>query len=140
MVRWCWVNFQCRGVLLIWMIVGQAPTVLAVGTGGVVLTFFSPLSFLSSFSLSLGDDPIYTEILSQRAVKHKTNNQPTIDLEFLNAATAEHWHPHSVLLFIFFYSSYCYFTFPDFYFIVTCIMCVIQTHFLVFHAFIIFKT
>ena len=21
-VRWCWVNFQCRGVLLIWIIVG----------------------------------------------------------------------------------------------------------------------
>ena len=22
-VRWCWVNFQCRGVLLIWIRVGQ---------------------------------------------------------------------------------------------------------------------
>ena len=30
--------------------------------------FFSHLSFLSSFSHSLGDGPIYTEILSQRAV------------------------------------------------------------------------
>ena len=38
--------------------------------------FYSNLSFLSSFSLSLGDGPIQTEILSQRAVKHKTN-QPT---------------------------------------------------------------
>ena len=39
--------------------------------------FFSPLSFLSSFSLSLGDGPILTEILSQRAVKPKTTNQPS---------------------------------------------------------------
>ena len=42
----------------IWMIVGQGPIVLAVGAGGVVWTFYSPLFFLSSFSLSLGDGPI----------------------------------------------------------------------------------
>ena len=44
----------------IWMIVGQGPIALAVGAG--VGEFFghfcSPLSFLSSFSLSLGDGPI----------------------------------------------------------------------------------
>ena len=57
-VRWPWVNFQCRGVLLIWMIVGQGPIALAVGAGGVIWTFFSPLSLLFSFSLSLGDGPI----------------------------------------------------------------------------------
>ena len=33
-VRWCWVNFQCRGVLLIWITVGQGPTALAVGADG----------------------------------------------------------------------------------------------------------
>ena len=33
--------------------------------------------FSFSFSLSLGDGPIQTEILSQRAVKPKTTNQPT---------------------------------------------------------------
>ena len=38
--------------------------------------FYSHLSFLSSFSLSLGDDPIQTEILSQSVVKPK-NNHPT---------------------------------------------------------------
>ena len=37
--------------------------------------FFPHLSFLFSFSLSLGDGPIWTEILSQRAVKPKTTNQ-----------------------------------------------------------------
>ena len=42
--------------------------------------FYSHLSILSSFSLSLGDDPIQTEILSQRAVNPKTTDQPKFDL------------------------------------------------------------
>ena len=33
-VQRCWVNFLCRGVP-----VGQGPTALAVGAGGVVWTF-----------------------------------------------------------------------------------------------------
>ena len=75
MVRWC---FQCRGVLLTWIQVGQGPTALAVGAGGGCLDiFFSRLSFLFSFSLSLGDGPIQTEIPSQRAVKPKITNQPS---------------------------------------------------------------
>ena len=53
------------------------PIALAVGADGVFGHFFSHLSFLFSFSLSLGDGPISTEILSQRAVKPKTTNQPT---------------------------------------------------------------
>ena len=52
MVRWCWVNFQCRGVLQIWIRVGQGPTVLAVGAGGVVWTFFLS-SIISLFVLPL---------------------------------------------------------------------------------------
>ena len=39
--------------------------------------FYPHLSFLSSFSFSLGDGPIKTEILSQKTVKSKTTNQPT---------------------------------------------------------------
>ena len=58
MVRMCWVNFQCQGVLLIWIIVVQGPIALAIGAGGVVWTFISHLSLLFSFSLSLGDGPI----------------------------------------------------------------------------------
>ena len=59
MERRCWVNFQCWGVLLVWMIVGQGPIVLVVGAGGGCLDiFFSHPSFLFSFSLSLGDGPI----------------------------------------------------------------------------------
>ena len=47
------------GVLLIWIGVGQGPIALAVGVGwGLFGHFFSLLSFLSSFSLSLGDGPI----------------------------------------------------------------------------------
>ena len=48
----------------IWITVGQGPTALAVGAGGGCLDIFtllypfSPFSFLSSFSLSLGDGPI----------------------------------------------------------------------------------
>ena len=78
MERGCWVNFQCRGVLLVWMIVGQGPVALAVGVGGGCLDIFLSSVFFSSFSLSLEDGPIKTEILSQRAVKPKTTNQPTI--------------------------------------------------------------
>ena len=54
-VRWCWVNFQCPGVLLIWIRVGQGPTTLAVGAGGVVWTFFLS-SIISLFFLPLLGD------------------------------------------------------------------------------------
>ena len=52
MVR-CWVNFQCRGVLQIWMMVRQGPTALTVGAGegcldiflsSIISLFFLPLS------------------------------------------------------------------------------------------------
>ena len=44
--------------------------------------FFSRLSFLFSFSLSLGDGPIWTEILSQRAVKPKQSINQSIQNNF----------------------------------------------------------
>ena len=53
--RRCWINLQCRGVLLVWTIVGQGPIALALGAWGVFGNFFSRPSFLLSFSLSLGD-------------------------------------------------------------------------------------
>ena len=52
-VRKCWVNFQCRGVLLIWITVGQGPIVLAVGAGGGCLDIFSLIYHLSFLSPSL---------------------------------------------------------------------------------------
>ena len=53
----------------IWFTGGQGPTALVVGAGGGCLDMFT--------LISLGDGPILTEILSQRAVKPKTTNQPT---------------------------------------------------------------
>ena len=49
-VRWCWGNFQSRGVLLTWIKVGQGPPALA--EGAVVWTFFLS-SIISIFFLPL---------------------------------------------------------------------------------------
>ena len=46
----------CRGVIFIWILVGQGPTALAVGAGGNCLDIFS-LVYLF-FSSDLGDGPI----------------------------------------------------------------------------------
>ena len=51
--RWSWVNFQCRGVLLVWIRVGQGPTALAVGAGGGCLDIFALIYPFSSLSPSL---------------------------------------------------------------------------------------
>ena len=59
MVRWCWVNFQCRGVLLIWIIVGHGPTVLTVGAGGGGLNIFSLVYHFSILSPSLWETARY---------------------------------------------------------------------------------
>ena len=57
--RTCWVNFQCRGVLLILIIVGQGPTVLAVGAGGGCLDIFSLAYHFSFLSPSLWETTRY---------------------------------------------------------------------------------
>ena len=57
MVRRCWVNFQCRGVLLIWIIVGQGTIALAVGAGEGCLGILSLVCLFSLLSFSLGDGP-----------------------------------------------------------------------------------
>ena len=44
---------QCRGVLLIWIIVGQGPVALAVGAGGGCLDIFSLICPFSPLSPSL---------------------------------------------------------------------------------------
>ena len=55
---WAWLgrvmvlgNFQCRGILLVWIVVGHRPTLLAVGAGAVV--GHNRIPFLSH-----GDGPI----------------------------------------------------------------------------------
>ena len=57
--RRCWVNFQCRGVLLGWTIVGQGPIALAVGAGGGCLDIFSLIYLFSFLSPSLWESARY---------------------------------------------------------------------------------
>ena len=59
MVRRCWVNFQCRGVLLTGITVGQGPIVLAVGAGGGCLDIFSLIYQFSFLSPSLWETARY---------------------------------------------------------------------------------
>ena len=78
MVRWCWVNFQCRGVLLIWIRVGQGPIALAVGAGRGCLDIFSLVYHFSRlFSLSLGDGRYRLKYCLKRPLspKQQTNKQ-----------------------------------------------------------------
>ena len=56
---WCWVNFQCQGDLLIWIIVGQGLTVLAVGAGGGCLDIFTLVYHFSFLSPSLRETARY---------------------------------------------------------------------------------
>ena len=53
MVRWSWVNFQCRGVLFVWIRVGQGPTTLAVGARRGCMDIFTLICPFSSRSPSL---------------------------------------------------------------------------------------
>ena len=46
-VRRCWVNLQCRGVLLVWMIVGQGLIALAVDSGWGCFDIFSLIYLFS---------------------------------------------------------------------------------------------
>ena len=80
MVRWSWVNFQCRGVLqfggwsggamvlgklpvpgrpTIWITVGQGPTALTVGAGGGCLDIFTLIYPFSPLSPSLWETARY---------------------------------------------------------------------------------
>ena len=58
-VRRCWVNFQCQGVLRIWLTVGQGPIVLSVGAGGGCLDIFSLIYHFSFLSPSLWETARY---------------------------------------------------------------------------------
>ena len=55
----CWVNFQCQGVLLTWLTVGQGPIVLSVGAGGGCLDIFSLIYHFSFLSPSLWESARY---------------------------------------------------------------------------------
>ena len=52
-------DFQCRGVLLIWITVGQGPTALTVGAGGDCLDIFTLIYHFSPLSPSLWETARY---------------------------------------------------------------------------------
>ena len=54
-----WVNFRCRGVLLVWIIVGQGRTALAIGAGGGCLDMFPLIYHFSFLSPSLWETARY---------------------------------------------------------------------------------
>ena len=58
-MQWCWVNFQCRGVLLNWIIVGQGPTAFTVGAVGDGLDIFSLIYHFSLVSPFLWETAPY---------------------------------------------------------------------------------
>ena len=57
-MQWCWVNFQCRGVLLFYILVGQGSITFAVDAGGGCLDIFSLVYLFSFLPPSPGDNPI----------------------------------------------------------------------------------
>ena len=65
---------------------------------GVVWTFFSLVYLFSFLSHSLGDGPIQTEILPQRAVKPKTTNQPNPVVSGLRTPVYSCYHIYSEVL------------------------------------------
>ena len=50
-------KFQCRGVLPIWIILGQGPTTLAAGAGECCMDIFSRLPFCKIVSPSPARPP-----------------------------------------------------------------------------------
>ena len=66
LIPWGWsggamvlLNFQCRGVLLIWIRAGQGPTTLVAGAGGGCLDIFSLVYHFSFLSPSLWETARY---------------------------------------------------------------------------------
>ena len=85
MVRRYWVNFRCRGVLLILIIVGQGPIVLAVGAGGGCLDIFSLICHFSILSPSLWETARYRlkYYLKGPLNPKQPTNQPTKNTAYI---------------------------------------------------------
>ena len=73
------VDFQGRGVLLIWIIVGQVPTALAAGVSGGCLDIFSPNCYFSLLFPSLWETARYRlkYCLKEPLNPKQPINQPT---------------------------------------------------------------
>ena len=78
-VRRCWLNFQCRGVLQIWIIEGQGPIALAVGAGEGCLDIFSIIYHFSFLSPSLWETARYRlKYCLKGPFSLKQPNQPSV--------------------------------------------------------------
>ena len=96
-VRRCWVNFQCRGALLIWIIVGQGPTALAVGAGGGCFDNFTLIYPFFPLSPSLWETARYRlKYCLKGPLNPKSTNQPTFEFPshhfFLDRAAGSFYH------------------------------------------------
>ena len=102
-VRWCWVNFQCRGVLLNLIQVGQGPTALAVGAGGGCLDIFSLVYHFSFLSPSLWETARYRlkYCLKGPLSPNQPTNQPSINTVYC-------WFKCACMCFRFSDRSICY--------------------------------
>ena len=104
-MRWCWVNFQCRGVLLIWLIVGQGPTALAVGASRGRLDIFTLIYLFSPLSPSLWETARYRlkYCLKGPLNPKQPTNQPTEGRQrrktYIHAHTKHHIRRDMHLLF-----------------------------------------
>ena len=72
----CWVNFQFRSALLIWIIVQQGPTALAVDALGGCLDVFSLIYHFCLLSPSLWETAQYRLKYCLKGLLNQ-NNQPT---------------------------------------------------------------
>ena len=76
MVRRCWVNFECLGVLLFWIQVRQGSIALAVGAGGGCLDIFSLIYHFSFLSPSFWETARYRlKYCLKGPLNPKTTNQ-----------------------------------------------------------------
>ena len=88
MVQWSWINFQVRGILLVWIRVGQGPTALAVGAGGGCLDIFTLISPFSFLSPSLWETTRYRlKYCLKESLSPQTTNQPTSNPTLVNTVT-----------------------------------------------------
>ena len=100
-MRRCWVNFQCWGVLLIWIIVGQGPIVLAVGAGGGCLDIFSLIYHFSFLSPSLWETARYRLkycLKGPLSPKQPTNQIKRPTLTKMNKLPSKPHSPHPTKL------------------------------------------
>ena len=90
--RRCWVNFQCRGVLLVWMIVGQGPIALAVGAGRGCLDIFSLIYRFCFLSPSLWETARYRLKFCLKGPLNLKNNQPTNQIIYRDPNRFQHFY------------------------------------------------